>query len=676
MENKQKARYSARMILKLPMSALLCALLCAGCAGNGASPTLFSQEGSEDSLTVRAEQLLAGDPAGSVPAPEVPPDLRAVADALPQPMAVESIPYNLECLSPEAPDLAEAFTENALLYRLQDQPVHTLTGLEQRLSSSLDTGGEILRSFGYYAGKVRGTIIQPQEAEQKILVRVEFTPGPRYQVGKNSVAIAEPESADATVSVRPAPAEDVRPLPTSLAEAGLKPSAPAAADDVLAAVDQVQEEFRNRGYPFASIASTRYVLDHEAHELEAEVRVTPGDFARMGELDVGESPPVAKDYFDALRPWRVGRPWSDRRIQSFRERLQQSGLFQSIEITPGDVQESEYGEELRTVKLDLVSAPERTVGGALKYDSSFGPGVQGFWEHRNFTGHADLLRLEMPLWMDMQELTANYRRPFLFSDQQDFIASAGLLNQDTDAYEIQSGAVAAGFERRFSREWRGSLQASAEGGWLKDPDEPRRQYMLFGLPGSITYSTANSLLNATRGVRLALSLAPYTGEYGGPFTALRGRLDAFAYLPAVGEDELVIAVRGSYGVLYGATAPEVPPTVRFYSGGGGSVRGYAYQSLGPRNADDDPLGGDSLIELSGELRWKLTETWGLVAFLDGGMAFDSTTPGLGTDLRWGAGLGVRYYTAIGPVRLDVAVPVNPRSDDDSFQFYISIGQSF
>ncbi len=664
------------MTLKMSTLALLCALLCAGCAGNGPSPTLFGKEGAEDSLAARADQLLAGDPAGSVPAPEIPPDLRAVADALPQPVAVESIPYNVECLSPDAPELAETFAENALLYRLKEQPVHTLTGLEQRLSSSLGTGGEILRSAGYYAGKVRGMIIQPREAGQKVLVRVEFTPGPRYLMGKTSVTAAPPEDADAAAPIQPAPAEDVRPLPAPLEEAGLNPGAPAVADNVLAAVDRVQEEFRNRGYPFAAIAATRYVLDHEAHELEAEVLVNPGDFARMGELDVGESPPVAKDYFDALRPWRVGRPWSDRRIQSFRERLQQSGLFQSIEITPGDVRESEYGEELRTVNLDLVSAPERTVGGSLKYDSSFGPGVQGFWEHRNFTGHADLLRLEMPLWTDMQELTANYRRPFLFSDQQDFIASAGLLNQDTDAYEIQSGAVAAGFERRFSREWRASLQASAEGGWLKDPDEPRRQYMMFGLPGSVTYSTTNSLLNATRGVRAVLSLAPYTGEYGGPFTALRGRLDGFAYVPVAGEDDLVIAVRGTYGVLYGATAPEVPPSVRFYSGGGGSVRGYTYQSLGPRNADDDPLGGDSLIELSGELRWKLTETWGLVAFLDGGMAYDSASPGLDTDLRWGAGLGVRYYTAIGPVRLDVAVPVNPRQDDDAFQFYISIGQSF
>lgn len=105
------------------------------------------------------------------------------------------------------------------------------------------------------------------------------------------------------------------------------------------------------------------------------------------------------------------------------------------------------------------------------------------------------------------------------------------------------------------------------------------------------------------------------------------------------------------------------------------MRGYKYQSLGPRDSDDDPLGGKALFEVSVEPRWKISEEWGLVAFLDGGMVYDDFKD-YGRDMRWGAGVGIRYYTVIGPVRFDVATPLNPRDDDDALQFYISIGQSF
>mgnify|MGYP003607762620 CR=1 FL=1 len=130
------------------------------------------------------------------------------------------------------------------------------------------------------------------------------------------------------------------------------------------------------------------------------------------------------------------------------------------------------------------------------------------------------------------------------------------------------------------------------------------------------------------------------------------------------------------GALAGADAPDVPPSVRFYSGGGGSVRGYSFQSLGPRNSNNDPLGGSSILEVGVEPRYKINEEWGVVAFVDGGMVYDNMNTKFGQDIQWGAGVGARFYTVIGPIRFDVATPLNPRSDDDPLQIYISIGQSF
>ena len=218
---------------------------------------------------------------------------------------------------------------------------------------------------------------------------------------------------------------------------------------------------------------------------------------------------------------------------------------------------------------------------------------------------------------------------------------------------------------------------SAEAGSLKDPLEARRDYEMFGLPLSASWSDANSLLDATKGSRITFSATPYVGKYKANFTALRTRMDASTYLPLIGKDELVLALKGAIGSVWGVEADDVPPSVRFYSGGGGSVRGYAYQSLGPRNAEKSPLGGNSVLEVSVEPRWKITETLGIVAFLDGGMVYDDTPDfTFGQGMRWGAGVGFRFYTAIGPLRFDVATPLNPRKDDERIQFYISIGQSF
>jgi translocation and assembly module TamA len=138
----------------------------------------------------------------------------------------------------------------------------------------------------------------------------------------------------------------------------------------------------------------------------------------------------------------------------------------------------------------------------------------------------------------------------------------------------------------------------------------------------------------------------------------------------------VLAGRATLGSLVGEETDNVPADKRLYAGGGGSIRGYEYQSVGPLDADGDPLGGRSLIELNAEVRIRVTDQVGLVPFVDGGMVFDSVYPDFEEDLRWAAGLGVRYFTAFGPLRVDIAIPLNKREFDDSFQFYISLGQAF
>ena len=666
-------------------------LLC-GCADKQVLPPLTREDRGRVEVNIP-------DPEGPIPAPAIPADLAAGAKSLPAPPPPDpdnAVTYTVDCafskgrrgaeqqppdpgspekdLSDEQRRILETFKKVSILYRLQDTPPDSVTGLEQRLAVALDEARDVLHSYGYYSGRVRGKVERAESGGEdgkkgaRAVTRIVFMPGEQYTVGKTSVLARIPETFAADEP------RAYKNLPKTLADAGLEEGAPAVAADVLDAVERARRAFLDNGFPFAATASTRYIADHPNKTLEAEVHITPGAFVRMGGIERRGAETVRDEYFDNLVIWRKGRPWNQSRIETLRETLRGTGLFQSIDIEPGEEQDAEGN---RPVALSLQGAPERTVSAAVKYHSDFGPGLQANWEHRNLTGRGDSLRLALPVWLDMQEFTANYRLPYFLRRDQDFIAGGGALNQDTDAYRVSSGAFSAGVERRLSRWWSGFAKGSVEGGTIKEPDEDSREYIMFGLPLGLTYDNTGSLLDAVKGQRVMLAATPYTGTYGSEdFNAVRSRIDAQAFIPLAGEDKLVLALRGVLGALAGAESGDVPPSIRFYSGGGGSVRGYEYQSIGPRNDKDDPLGGGSLAEMSVEARYKFTPEWGLVAFVDGGTVYDNVFEDPTRAMRFGAGVGMRLYTAIGPVRVDLATPLNPRDDDDPLQFYISIGQSF
>lgn len=657
---------------RLAITFILALILAAGCAGS--LPGLRPLERGQTAQTRQGLELVAGDPEGPIAEPALPPGLAAAREARPrrgERLRPEAINYQIECRTPKTEELCRIFENSSRLALMIETPVYTMVALEQRLGVSLKEGRDILHSRGYYGGTVEGRA-ERSENGLRAVVKVQFEPGPRYLVGPTRII---PEGPGADSALPAGPLMNQGQLPRTLADVGLPEGAKALADDLLEAVDRVQEAFRNNGYPLARITNTRYTVDHKARTLEAAVWIEPGAYALMGPIKTDGPVSVKPGYLEAQRYWSLGRPWNQRRVEAFRESLLQSGLFQQIEINPDLVEDS---EGRRAVLTRLDSAPARTVGGAVKYDSDFGPGLQAYWEHRNLTGWGDRLRLDLPVWQDLQQFTAVYRRPYFRRRGQDFLFQGGVLHENADAYNLYSGAVSAGAERRLSRYLRGRLKGAFEAGSLKEsgPGRERRDYYMLGWPAQLAYDRTNDYLNATRGGRLTVSAAPYTGHYFSPFNVIRARVEGQVFLPFTEKERLVMAARGVWGALWDVDPRRVPTSIRFYSGGGGSVRGYEYQSVGPRDGRNRPLGGAALLEVGAEGRFRFNETLGMAAFVDGGMVYDKAGLDVGRDLLWGAGLGFRYFTGIGPLRLDVAAPLNPRDDDSAFQLYISIGQSF
>jgi len=587
----------------------------------------------------------------------------------------------LDFRSPDDPFLAERLAEVSRLALMRDQPADLAT-LNQRLAVSLTEAKSLLNNQGYYEGRAEGRLAPVGGLEKtaggpekpsggKISAVIVFVPGPRYKFGRARVLT--------TTSPRP---EAPDPPPLSLTETGLTPGDPALADNMLEAVEGLVKAWRNRGYPEARVKNSRYFLGREARELEAEITLAPGPFVRLGPVEVEGPAPVDQDYLDALKTWRDGQPWNQAQVEGYLASLRQTGLFQSVEILAATMGRPTTGEsetsegEIRPVRLALAPAAARTVGGQVNYDTDFGLGVKAYWEHRNLLGHGDRLRLDLPVWADLQEFTATYRYPFFFRPDQDFIARGGILHQDTEAYRLWSGSLTTGVERRLSRHWRIALTGYLEGGLLEDPDRPLEQFYVAGLPILVNYDQTDDLLDPTRGARLNLATAPYTGAYHERFQVFRTRLEGQAFLP-LGTPRAVLALRGLLGGLWGIdNSQEVPSSLRFYSGGGGSVRGYDYQSVGPRNDRNEPLGGLAQVETGAEARLRFTESLGAVAFIDGGTVYARADDRLFQELMWGTGAGLRYFTPVGPVRLDVAVPLDRRQGDSPWQLYISLGQSF
>jgi translocation and assembly module TamA len=303
-------------------------------------------------------------------------------------------------------------------------------------------------------------------------------------------------------------------------------------------------------------------------------------------------------------------------------------------------------------------------------------GIEG-----NLLGRNEKLRVSGTASLIEQTGELDFRKPAFLERDQALLANITGGFEDNDAYKRQAVDGLVALERPFLENWRGSVGVAA-GYEIVDETadnsgDSEQQFALFGLPLTASRDTTDDALNPASGTRLLLSLTPTTGAGDKPLLFLTAVAGGSVYYAIDEAERIILAGRARVGSIVGEKTEALPASRRFYAGGGGSIRGYQYQLVGPLDNDDDPFGGVSLVEMGAEVRVRVTEEIGVVPFVDGGTVYDDPYFASGETLRWAAGLGLRYFTGFGPVRLDVAFPLNPRSGvDDAFQFYISFGQAF
>ena len=533
---------------------------------------------------------------------------------------------------------------------LRDQPPPTDALLLARGERDRPRLVEVLRSRGYYEADVAVRLSGP-EGKRKLIF--DIRPGPLYHIGKIQISLGELA------------------LPR-LSRIGLKPGQPARADFTLQAERELMQYVRRRGHPFPAWVTRRYHLDKEAARLQVEWVVDPGPLAFFGPAAVTGLDRVSESYVRGALDWQEGDRFDPERMEDTRSALARSGLFSTLALEiPGQVEE----DGTLPVSLFLKERRRRTVSATVGYKTDEGAGMGAQWEHRNLLGGAERLQLKA-LWAEQaQSAEVSFKKPQFAHTRQDLALSLRLADEQPEAYESRNIRAAAQLEQVWNRRW-----SSRYGGAVRytrvDQLDEEDDFLLLSLPSEVTWNTSNDTLDARRGHVLRGEVEPFYDALAGDVFFLKSTLRGQKYLPLNRDRSWVAAARIAVGGIAGAEQKNLPADELFYAGGGTSIRGYAYQTVGPMEGDQ-PLGGQSLFESSFELRWQINRSLGLVGFIDGGTAFASSAPDFDETLRWGTGAGLRYYTALGPLRVDVGFPLDRREDiDKSYQLYVSLGQAF
>ena len=599
----------------------------------------------------------AGGPGQATPPrPEIDPTSEpADAEA---PAEVEGIAYEARIKGDLDDALLQILEQSSILISLADRPPPSEGALRRRLDEDRERFQRALRSEGYYAGRIEPTIdssVRPRR------ITIEVIPGEPFRLASYTIDYVGPYR-DAP------PPPDIR-----FADLDLEPGMVAKASPIKAAEDTMRRILSENERPLAKIVDDRKVIDHKAMTMTVRIEVDPGPPVRFGPLTLEGLDRVNPRYLERVLRWPEGQPYDSRILADRREQLSKMGLFDTIKMRRADRLDD---DGRLPVTIELFESKRRSVGAGANYSTDENFGGEVFWEHRNFNGQGERLRFEVAGSEIRQSAAALFDKPNFLRLDQTLILSAEFRHQDTDAYEEKTIEGFVGLKRDFDDIWSGSAGLQPEISRVDDNGSDETTYTGIGLPLVLERDDSDDRLDPTKGTRISLAVTPNVGDFAEAITFLSNETNAAAYWSPLEDDILTLAARGRLGTLFGEDTKDLPGTKRFYSGGGGSIRGYKFQSVGPVDASNDPEGGRSVIELGAEMRFRVTDTIGLVPFVEGGTVYNASVPDFSETMRWAAGLGLRYYTAAGPLRLDVAFPMNPRRQDEDFEFYVSFGQAF
>ena len=524
-----------------------------------------------------------------------------------------------------------------------------------------------LYAKGYYSPVVRVLIdgreaaqIAPLDVPARISqVSVSVDPGPVFRFSRTVVAPLAPETV----------------LPD-----GFATGEPAESGLIQSAVAAGVEGWRDVGHAKAAPSDQRIIADHAAATLSAEVALEPGPRLRFGTLTIMGQQRMRERRIRKIAGLPEGEIYSPEELRLAAERLRRTGVFRSVTLTED---EAITPPDLIGITATVAEEKTRRYSIGAEVASLEGVTLSGFWLHRNLLGGAERFKIDGEIAnIGAQNSGVDYSlgvtidRPATLTPDTTLTFNTRIARLNEEDYNANTFTIGIGFTQIISE------QLTARAGLRYDFSDGSDvagdfRFRNLGLPVGATWDRRDSKTDATRGFYVDAELKPFLG-FGTTNSGVRLTFDARAYRGFGDENRVVLAGRVQGGLIAGSRLLATPRDDLFYSGGGGTVRGQPYQSLGVTANDGGTLvetGGTQFVSLSAEVRTRVTDTIGIVGFVDAGHVGDSDFGNPGDDWHAGAGIGLRYATGFGPIRLDVAAPVGGDTGE-GVQIYIGIGQSF
>ena len=603
--------------------------------------------------------------------------------AVPVARAADPQPYTITLAPSGVAGLDAAAHDSSTLVSLRERAPVGGFALVARARSDVGRFTAALQSFGYYMGTVAITVagrplddpglpgaLDAASANPPVSVVASLTLGPQFHIGHVTLSGDVPAG--------------------SAAQLGLAPGAPARAAEVMAAHDRLLAALQSEGRALARVDPPVATLDVAMHALDIAFAVQAGPVVDLGPITFAGTTEVNQDYLRRRFMLAPGQRYDPAAVERARQDLAAVPALASVRLeTPPALVRG-----VLPVTVVVADRPRHAVDLAAAFSTDQGGSATVSWTHRNLFGNAENLKLNLAAiglggsasrqpGYDADALLAF---PDWFHRDQTLTLDTQAVRESLDAYDRTAALGSAKLSRKLDPQLTLGGGVAFEVAKFKQEDVSRT-YKLAQLPLTAAYDTSNSLFDPTQGIRATVIVTPsvsfgsgtgHTSEFAIVQASAAIYLDVGHWLLGEAAGRGVLALHGLVGDISGARAFDIPPDQRFYAGGGGTVRGWRYQSIGPVFPDRRPAGGTRVEVGSVEWRQRFGESYGAVVFVDGGqVGGNSPLPGADA-LRIGAGAGFRYYTAFGPIRVDIAAPLNKDKTvkTDLVEAYIGIGQAF
>lgn len=569
------------------------------------------------------------------------------------------LPYKVEYIGVDDSLALKMIKSTIQLTTLQKTLPDSIQALRYRAESDIPEILKILHSQGYYEACVQ---MQVEERSPGAIVFVIVYLGPTYKIDSFTVSLFQGSKDHCLICEKL--------TPTDL---GIKIGSKIQAIKVINAELKALEQLSKCGYPLAVVANRSVVADGDTKTVKINIDIDAGPLSHFGPLSISGNKNVKPLFFEQRIDWKIGDIYSSSKVEETQKILTDTGLFTSVSITHKAPLNKE-GE--LPIQIDVSESKHKSIYGGVSYQTYYGPGVTFGWEHRNIQGLGRKLSLQGDITKRSHVGVATYLIPNFLTVHQDYVWKMQANHLDILPYLERSYQLTNRLERRFSKKMRIAFGLEGERLFVNDSVQ-NGDYWILEVPVFVALNLANDLLNPTKGINFEYKAIPafaFSPDRNFYFTQ---KLSFCHYQPLDANHVLTIAQKISGGTIISGREDEIPVPRRFFGGSEEELRGYAYYSVSPLNNKNKPIGGRSALYYTLETRLRMTQTIGIVPFFDMGNVTDNQL--FKPSGKWlkSVGLGLRYFSFIGPFRLDVGFPLNPRKGiDKKFRILISVGQSF